>query len=438
MAYRNFTLVPLLLCLLLSLSSSIKGECPLPDHPLALGELIDIALTNHPSTKQAWWNANRAAALLGSAKSAYYPNVALEGIVKNGRDFKFINGPDTNYTIIGADLILTMLLYDYGERLANVNAAKAALIAANWQSDWNIQKVMIKVLENAYATLHAEEVVRGTTISLEEANKILEYARALNTAGLSPVSDVYTSLATVAQMKIELSQQIALMDIQKGQLVHSLGLEPSNSIELASLAPIEIPQLLPLKELISLGLQRRADLMAKQANVTESISYQKLARAAYGPKISFCGRTGANHAINDHANAAQYQLFLNVSMPLFNGFDTMYQNRMAYADTELSMESLAELELDIALEVFTHTRSVLAAEEMLANANEYLLNSQKSYESSLEKYRAGKEWILEVSNAQQKLAAARIRYSDIKTRVLLSVANLAYATGTLNTEGSCK
>ena len=115
------------------LISASLSAAPTIDHPLTITELVDIALENNPSTQQAWWNANRAAAALGSAKSAYYPKVDVEGIAQNGRDFKFINGPDTDYTILGGDLVLSLMLYDYGARKANVNAAKMSLLAANWQ-----------------------------------------------------------------------------------------------------------------------------------------------------------------------------------------------------------------------------------------------------------------------------------------------------------------
>jgi outer membrane protein TolC len=49
----------------------------------------------------------------------------------------------------------------------------------------------------------------------------------------------------------------------------------------------------------------------------------------------------------------------------------------------------------------------------------------------MEKYQAGKERITELSNAQLQLAEARVRYSDVKTKWLTALANLAYATGTL-------
>src|SRR5262249_36920698 len=127
------------------------------EQPVTLGELVDYALQNHPATREAWWNAQRAAAVVGNAKSNYYPKLDLEAYATHGRDFKFLNGPDTNFTILGADILLSMMLYDFGETKASVKAAKNALIAAHWQTDASIQKVMIDVLENSYALLHAQE-----------------------------------------------------------------------------------------------------------------------------------------------------------------------------------------------------------------------------------------------------------------------------------------
>lgn len=401
------------------------------DHPLTIAELVDIALVNHPATRQAWWNAQRAAALLGSAKSAYYPNLGLDASVRNGRDFKFINGPDTNYTIVGADLALSMLLFDFGVRSADVEAAKTSLEAANWQGDWNIQKVMVRVLENAYAVMHAHEVLQAAEISFNEADKILGMSRELNRAGLTPISDLYTSQANLSQMKMELTLQKALYDIQKGKLAASLGLSADVVIELAALDQIHPPQQQQAADLIALAFRQRADLMAKQARLSESFSRLDKARASYGPKVSLFGTGGYNHAYHDKANGAQYQLGMNIEIPLFNGFETVYQNRIAYADTKLSMEDFAELQLQIALEVLTYSRTLQAAQEMLCEADEYLKNSTKAFDSIIEKYKAGKERIYEVSSAQQQLAAARVRFSDVKTRWLVTLANLAYATGTL-------
>ena len=413
-----------------------------PDKKITLSELVNIALENNPTTRQAWWNARRAAAALGSAKSTYYPQIDLDANVSNGRTFKFINGPDTNYTIVGADIILTMLLYDFGERNASVDMAKNALLAANWQTDWTLQKVMIRVLENAYALAHAQEVYGAALVSKEDAEKVLITARELNRTGLTPISDVYTTQATFSQMKMEATQQKALVDIQKAKLMASIGLSAETQLELASFDPMPAPKQPQITELINLAYKQRADLLVKQARVAESLSKLNKAKAGYYPKVSFSGAGGANHAFHDRADAMQYQVMLNVDIPLFHGFETMYQNQIAYAETQLSIEDMNDLQLNISLNVLTYSKSLEAAQEMLPDADDNLQNAMKAYDSVLERYKVGKEGIDEVSNALRHLATARVRYSDVKTRWLVSLANLAYAPGTLvghpYTEKSCE
>lgn len=415
--------------------SGFIHSTPALDHPLTLAELVDIALENHPSTKQAWWNANRAAASLGSAKSAYYPNITFNANIQNGREFKFVNGPETNYTIISGNLYLNMLLYDFGERKASVNMAKSALLAANWQLDWNIQRVMVRVLENAYATLYAQEVLQASKISLDEAEKVLNAAKELNRTGLTPKTDVYTSQATFYQMRMDYAQQKAALDIQRGKLATSLGLSAITCFQIAT-PPDTMPcqQVEQAEILIETALQQRADLMAKQARLQESLFNKIKTYAAYMPNISFSSNGGYNKALHDkhqRNDTMQYQVALNFDTPIFNGFDTMYQNRIAYADAYITNEQLIELQIDIALEVLTHSRNLLAAQEMLPDAEDNLKNSIQAYEGVLDKYKAGKESITDLSFAQQHLAAARVRFSDVKTKLLISIANLAYATGTL-------
>lgn len=416
----------LILTVLLLLLSSLSAA-----EPLSLGELVDVALQNQPSTRQAWWNAKRAAAAVGSAKSTYYPKLDFQASVLNGRDFKFINGPDTSYTILGADLLLSMMLYDFGETSANVKAAKMALAEANWQSDWAIQKVMLDVLENAYSVLDAQEVLQAGLFSLEDAERMLNLAVELNRSGVTPVSDVYIAKAAYAKMKMGLTQSKSQLAIKNGKLAASLGLSPDVELQLAPIGNPQTLQLQKTEELISLACSQRADLMGKRAALEKSLANQAKIASLYSPKLKFAGKGGANHALHDKANAMQYDVALNLEVPLFTGFDAMYQKRIAFADAQLSREDLSQLELDISLEVLTYSRSLEEAQEMMPDAEEVLTNSLKAYESVLEIYQAGKEKISAVSDVQRQLAAARVSYSDVKTRWLVSQAKLAYATGTM-------
>ena len=55
--------------------SESTSTCVVLDHPLAIAELIEIALKNNPSTKRVYWNAQRTTADVGIAESAFYPHL---------------------------------------------------------------------------------------------------------------------------------------------------------------------------------------------------------------------------------------------------------------------------------------------------------------------------------------------------------------------------
>src|SRR5580692_4903981 len=94
---------------------------------LSLAELIDLALKNNPETEKVWWNAKRAQAALGIAKSDYYPKLNGQAAATHGREVKFPTGPNTTYTYFSGELSLNYLLLDFGERSATISAAKEAL-----------------------------------------------------------------------------------------------------------------------------------------------------------------------------------------------------------------------------------------------------------------------------------------------------------------------
>lgn len=399
-------------------------------NPLTLSELIDTALQNNPKTRQAWWNAKRATASLGNAKSAYYPTLALNTNISHGRDYKYINGPDTTYTNIQADLALSLMLYDFGVRKADVNSAKMALTAAGWQADLTLQKVIVEVLENAYLFIHEEEVLQASLLSLDEARRMIEVSDKLYHAGLNPISDVYTSKSTLSLMQIEVARRKSTLDIQRGKLAVSLGLSIGSSIELM---PIPIPQneKQALDDLLELAENQRADLMEKRARLMESAYSEDKAKAFYKPKLSLGARGGYDQYVKDKDRGAHYQIILNFDVPLFNGFKSFYQIKEAIANTQIREEEVAELELSIALEVLTYSRTLESALEMLFYATENLENAKKAYDGTFDKYEIGEESIAELSIAQKQLSSARILFSDIKTRLLVSIANLSYATGSL-------
>lgn len=398
---------------------------------LTLSEIIEIGLSNHPRTRATWWHAKRSEAVVGSVTSDCYPDIFLHTSAIHGRDFKYINGPDTSYTIFRADLILSMLLCDFGARSADIQSAKMGLIAAHWNSNFALQQVLVEILENGYCLAHEQESLAASELSLKDAEKMVEVAEKLYHAGLKSTSDIYISKSARSSSQIQRAKKQSLYKIQKAKLASALSLPIDTDF---TLAPIPLPEAQEkqyLQQLLQIANQQRSDLIEKRALAAKSKADWDRTQADYKPRLSFAARGGYDKAIKDKANGGHYEVVLNFDVPLFNGFKTFYQNQTAYSEMCERMEETKELELKIALDVLTFSSSLEAATQMLSFAHENLHNGEKAYAGTLNKYQVGEEGISELIMAHRQLAEARLLYSDVKTELLVSMANLAFATGTL-------
>lgn len=411
------------------------------EHPLSMTELIDIALSNNPETRTAWWAANRAAASADIAKSAYYPSVSFRGSFVNGLDYRYINGQTTNYTTVSGDLLLSYMLFDFGERRAACEAAQAALNAANWQSDWVLQKVIYNVIYNTYVFLNSQEQLTSRLASLEDAKLSLNAAIELQRAGLRSITDVYAIKATISDMEISLALQNAETEIAQGKLAASLGLDVDSHLTIEALPDPQPDGVMQTKsqQLIDAAKQKRSDLMAKRFEAQQKMAQQTRVGKACLPKLSVSGDTGYRRFFEDKANGYNYNVGLYLDIPIFNGFEQTYQKKAALSDAQLSEIEIERMELEVALEVLTYTHWFKAAQEILKLAQENLQNSIKTFNGVLDKYKAGTQSIFDLTAAQKQLAEARLKNGDAKSRWYRALAQLAYATGTImpNTEDPC-
>lgn len=411
--------------------------------PLSIPQLIDIALQNNPETRTAWWYAQRAAASKGIAESSYYPSLYFDGSVWHGRDYKFPNGDETTYTSTKAAIALTYLLFDFGERSADNEAAKAALIAADWQSNWILQNLVLEVLNNAYAYLNAQEILISRQASLDDANATLEAVEELHRAGLRSITDVYTIRATVSDTQIGIARQQAEVDITQSRLAVSLGFDADSPIQVIPLPdPASLPQAqkcgTSVNDLIEIAHEQRADLMAKRADLAQKQSLQDKARAQYLPKLEFAGDGGIKKYFHDRSNGYEYNVGLNLICPLYTGGESTYQKKLADANMQMTLTELEKMELKIAQEVLMYSRRFQAAQEIVLLSCEYLENSIKSFQGTLDRYKAGTQSIFDLAIAQRVLAEARIKHGEAKTAWYRNLAELALAIGTISSEVSCQ
>jgi outer membrane protein len=110
-----------------------------PGMPITLAQVVDIALANNSTTRLAWLQARAAQAGVGSAESAYLPEVDVDAQIANLRTTS-----TAAQTTFGPSLALNYLLFDFGGRAATVEGARQALIASDFLHNQAIQDVILR------------------------------------------------------------------------------------------------------------------------------------------------------------------------------------------------------------------------------------------------------------------------------------------------------
>ena len=419
---RIFVLLPFLFC------SGCFAE------PLSLAELIDIALKNNPQTQKVWANVKRAQANVGTARSNYYPHLNAQGSVTHAREVKFPNGPNTVFTNYGAELNLNYLLFDFGETRATVRATKEALKSAKWGSDFAMQKIIAEVASDYYEYLNASELLESSDSTLHDAEMILNAADELCQAGLRAASDSITAKAIVAEIRMNVARQKAAAAIAYGKLINALGLPIDTELEV-QIHPdgMQNPMFKEgIAALVQAAEEQRADLMAKQASLDEMNALVDRAKRAPLPKLRALGQGGWLEYGKHKGNGYNYSAGLALDVPVFKGFEYTYRKRAALAEAEMTAAELKELHNAIALEVLSFSETAKAAESAMGFSEEFFNEALKSYDGSVQSYKSGLINIFDLLQSQRFLSDARNKKVQAKTAWLVSLAQLAFATGSLS------
>lgn len=398
-----------------------------PHGSMTLAELVDVALTNSPTTRVAWAQARAAAAGWGSARSEYYPTIAgeIDGAIGQVRQAIFQGGQ--SYVSFG--LALNYLLLDFGGREARVRAARQALIAANWSHDQAIQDVLRDVPQAYYTYLGDRALVTAGRKNLEDANTTLNSTEARKESGAATIADVLQARSSTAQAQADLASARGSAKISKGALATAVGWQANAPFDIA-----DEPQQLPLNEmakgvdaLVEEARQRRPDIGAAQASVRQMEAEVADARTQPFPSLSASGNLQYQKFRNGDASAAYGGLTLQI--PIFAGFSMRNALKQAKAQLDAAKAQLAAQEDTVVKEVWDAFHNFTSVKEQYRAYLSLLSSARESFEVSLARYNSGAADITELLNVQNTLAKARAELIQSRMNLYSQYAELMHAVG---------
>lgn len=408
-----------------------------PDsNKLALSQLVDVALINNPTTKVAWEDARAAAAAWAEARGLYYPHIAGTSkyvYAKGGGSSQGRDPYQEQYGDVG--LTLNYLLFDFGGREAEVDAARLALINANWNQNQAIQNVLQAVAVSFYDFIGSKALVVADEASLKDAETSLDAAKLRLEAGVGTLPDVLQAQAQLAQIQLDLVDAKGNVEINRGLLATSVGW-PANTVfdvdgNLNELPVAAISD--NVDNLIALAMKNRPDLAAVQATVRQREALLWEAKSQFFPEISATAQI-LRWWVRPEGDSSEfftdYLVGLQLQVPIFQGFQILNSVRKAKAQLESARAALELQEQIVINQVWNSYYTFTTAVQSLQAADSLVASAQESYNASLARFKAGVGDIVELLNAQATLSQARAEQVQSKTDIFTSYADLVNAIGT--------
>jgi len=406
-------------------------------HPIALAEAIKLAQRNSPTTVQTGGTIRTTAAAVRSTYMSFIPTLNFStGASKQSGDRLGPQGTVVPFLVsqyqYSSNLSMNVDLFDGGNRLFRLRAAKANVEAAEANETLQQYNVALSVKQQYYAVLAAREVESAANAQLVQAQEQLKTASAKVAAGAATKSDSLRAIIQVGNAQLALIQSHSAMNVANASLTRLVATPflvtatPGDTSESIALAADS-------SEILALALQGPAVKLAEQAYASARAN-AKGALTSYLPTISARFNRGgagqdARFGWGDKLYPYSQTLSFSLNFPFFNQGareEQVVRTRVAedVADAQLRDTRLAARQLLVQyLSVFRGAEQRIQIQLASVAAAEEDLRVQQR------RYALGASTFLDVLTSQTTLSQALAALIQARFDGRVAKATLETLTG---------
>ncbi len=428
----------------------VESTQPLPISPVPqtgaiydLTGLIDMALSNNPTTRRQWQEARAAADQFGAAQAPYYPQVDVQSGDGYQRTILELPGTVGKLEQWQSQPVaeLTYVLLDFGRRRSAAEAAGDRLIASNFTFNRVIQNVIFSTQSAFYSIDAAHAAVIAARQNLALAQTDFDAVKERVGLGLATEPELLLAKERLAQSRFDLASAHLLVHDAEAQLAVALGISANEVPATQDLENQAVPNSLKtgVEQIIAQARRERPDLAARIASLRASEAEVSQARAQFYPMVGLSANYGENvwnftfdTPRTVQTSQPQYSAMLTLRWDVFTGFRRLNDVRRTEADREAARADLESLEIDTAAQVWRAYYEFESSSSKYDYARSLLAAAHESYDANLETYRQGLSTIVELLTAQRDLASARYTLIQSKAELLTAYAGVAYAAGAVS------
>ncbi len=424
--------------------SAAAADSEPANRPLTLPDCIRIALKENPTGRAAAAGLQGAKEVVGEAGAPFYPEVGLQTGYRRWQTHAFLPSwvaiPPGSSTTVGptndwlAGLSARYTLYDFGERQARLQVAKAQQGLAQEEQAKVRQDIILSVYYGFYGLTSALEAKGVADQNLERSRDHLRLTNLRKEAGEVPKADVLRAQVEVSNAQLALVRAESLIRLARGNLNLAMGRTVEKPIAVApsSQSPIR-PEQMDLSLYLDQAAQSRPEIKAALKKIEVSQSNIQAARSAYGPRLRVEGSYGWRD--NDFLPQDEdWAVGVTLEWPLFTGFARKHRLARAKADLSKEEAEAERLRLAVKQEVWNAFSRVTELYQTVETTQTLVQEALESQRLSRERYEAGAGTISDLLDAQTALARAQATQVESEWDYQISLAQFKWAAGKLSVD----
>lgn len=426
-------------------------ETPVALSELTLQDAVKIALCKAPNVRQAHSAIEESAANLHVAQAKYLPSLHADADAnRTGKHVRYPAHSAANYDLHAysgnARLGLNWLLFDFGQRRAQNDQARAELSAALYNKILVNRDQAITVADCYYRASSAQAGAAAAREAAARAEKNYHVIKRLREGGVGSIADELLAKVAWQRSLVDSETKAAEAERTTLSLATAVGLPGHTRISLP-VAPARTTHRHDARssgqgatphsfdERIIDAVRSHPRLAVARANTAAAEAEAQSIQAQHRPRISLQANRDigitppATSVAKQHVNT--WSIGLTVHIPIFDGLSTQYATEAAQARTRTARETERTVWLQEEQKLLTDLSHMARATQKIAFLDDAESSAIQAYRSAQIRYQQGVGTATELLNAQDELAALQQTAIDVHYERLATQFRLAVALDTL-------
>lgn len=372
---------------------------------------------------------------VGIAKSALKPVVQWTGTITQNINRSVSAGStfvtagtvtNTDSLTTTANLIASLLVYDFGATRYGIEASKETVLATRENLVSVEQQILLRAVDAYMSVIQSRELVSLRENNVRLLTQELRAARDRFEVGEVTRTDVALAEAGLAQARSGLAGAQGDLISAKAYFKVAVGREPGNLS-----APPSLPSISDINTAKALAVRRHPDILAVQHQVAAAELLIRRSVAAMEPQVSVQGSLGVTETFDTPSSTRSGAVALQLSQTIYQGGALSAGVRKSQAQRDAQRGNLHVVVKDVERAVSDAYAGLAAARAQIEASQRQVRAARIAFQGVREEAALGARTTLDVLDAEQSLLDAQSSSVTAQTQIYVAAYSVLQATGQL-------